>query len=103
MAPGPAPAWLEERGDHVVLRLRVQLRAGKDEVVGPTADGFLKVRLAAAPLEGKANRELIRFLAQRLGLARSRLEILSGEKSRHKRVRVDGLPAAEGAARLTRG
>ena len=93
--------WLEDRGDHLILRLHVQPGARKNEVAGPTAAGFLKIRLTAPALEGKANRALIHFLAETLDLARSRIELLSGERSRHKRARVNGLTALACQARLT--
>ena len=88
-------AWLEERGDAVVLRIHAQPRAKKSEVAGPTAEGFLKVRLAAPPVEGKANRELLRFLADALGVSPRRLELVGGEKSTRKRVQVAGLRGRE--------
>ena len=94
-------AWLEDRGDHLRLRLKVQPRARRDEVVGPTPEGFLKVRLTAPPVEGQANRRLLQFLAQVLRLSPRQLELISGEKSHRKVVRVTGLSAEEGQARLT--
>jgi uncharacterized protein (TIGR00251 family) len=72
---------------HVVPRSR------HDTVVGLYGDA-LKVRLAAPPVEGKANRALQEFLAGRLGVSRSEVEILGGHASRHKRVRVRGVSAA---------
>jgi len=54
----------------------------------------LKIRLMAPPVEGKANRALQEFLAGRLGVSRSAVEILSGHASRQKRVRVSGVSAA---------
>ncbi|MEW5974694.1 MAG: DUF167 domain-containing protein [Acidobacteriota bacterium] len=52
--------------------------------------GTLKVRLHAQPVEGKANEELCKFLAELLGVSKSRIEIHSGVKSRRKRIRVYG-------------
>ena len=51
----------------------------------------LKIRLAAPPVDGKANACLIAFLADRLGVARSAISLLSGEASRAKRVRISGV------------
>lgn len=65
----------------------VQPRAGKDQIVGEM-DGALKVRLTAPPVEGAANKHLIRFLAKALGYPKSRLHLASGETSRHKLVCV---------------
>ena len=101
MAPGSEAAWLEDRGDHLRLRLKVQPRARQDEVVGPTPKGFLKVRLTAAPVAGQANRRLLKFLARVLEVSANRVELVSGEKSHRKVVRVTGLSAEQGRARLT--
>ncbi len=53
----------------------------------------LKVRVAAPPVKGKANRALIRLLAKALGVSSSQVEIVSGHKARHKTVRVCGADA----------
>jgi len=99
--PEPVRAWLEDRGDHLILQLQVQPGARRNEVVGPTAEGSFKIRLTAPAKEGKANRALQEFLADILDLSRSRIELLSGDKSRRKRVRVSGITAAQCRARLT--
>jgi len=62
--------------------------------------GALKVRLSAPPVEGAANRALVKLLAKALGVARSRVEIVRGARSRNKLVRVAGLRAEELRARL---
>ncbi len=77
----------------VELQLQVQPRASRTEVAGPHG-GALKIRLAAPPVDGEANDELIRFLAKVLGVPRSAVEIVSGETGRRKRVRVAGADAA---------
>jgi uncharacterized protein (TIGR00251 family) len=69
-------------------------------VIG-VADGRLRLRLAAPAREGKANAELVRFLAQVLGVPRSRVSLTAGAESRRKRVKVEGI-AAE-AVRRTLG
>jgi hypothetical protein len=76
-----------------IFRVRVLPRSRRDEVVGLHGDA-LKIRLMAPPVEGKANRALQEFLAGRLGVSRSAVEILSGHASRQKRVRVTGVSAA---------
>lgn len=81
------PAWCRREGDALVLALRVQPRAGRDEVVGPQGDR-LKVRVTAPPVEGAANTHLVRFLAAELGVAPSRVEVVAGHTGREKRVRV---------------
>jgi len=56
-------------------------------------DGVLKVRLNSPPVDGAANAELVKLLAKELGVARSALTIVSGETSRTKRLRIDGVNA----------
>ena len=65
-------------------------RAGKSGVAG-LRDGALLVRLAAAPVDGAANAELIAVLAGALHLPKRSIQIMSGDRSRSKRVRVDGM------------
>jgi uncharacterized protein (TIGR00251 family) len=83
----------------VELTLLVQPRAGRTEIVGPHGD-LLKIRLAAPPVDGEANEELVRFLAKALGVARSRITIESGGTGRRKRVRVMGVDVAAAAEKL---
>lgn len=74
----------------VMLRVRVTPRGGRDGIDG-WREGALRVRLAAAPVEGRANEALIRFLAKTLGLARADLRIAAGEGNREKRLAISGL------------
>ena len=82
-----------------MLILHIQPGAKRTEIVGQHGDA-LKIRLAAPPVDGKANAELIRFLAERLRVPRSAIELVSGESSRAKRLRVAGTEAAVLAAHL---
>lgn len=82
---------MEEKGG-CTFQVRVVPRSRQDKVVGMHGDA-LKIRLTAAPEKGKANRALQEFLARRLGVSRSDVEILSGHTSRNKRVRVESVPA----------
>lgn len=82
-------AWLRKDGADVVLRLHVQPGAKRSEVVG-LHGGALKIRLAAPPVDGKANECLIAFLADRLALSRSNILLEAGTTSRAKRVRLLG-------------
>lgn len=70
--------------------VRVQPRASRTEVVGLYGDA-LKIRLGAPPVDGAANLELVRFVAKRLGVARSAVRIVRGESTRNKVVEVDGV------------
>ncbi len=86
----------------LLLRVKVHPGAARNRIDGARA-GELVVRVAAPPEKGKANRELLRFLARRLGLPRAELEIRSGETSPHKllslpeaaRGRLDALRGGE--------
>ena len=91
--------WLRSDGADAVLSLHIQPGARNTAVAGLHGDA-LKIRLAAPPVDGKANQCLIEFLAQRLDVAKSRIELVSGESSRAKRVRVAGLPASSVKERL---
>jgi uncharacterized protein (TIGR00251 family) len=92
-------SWLVASGDGVVLTLHIQPGAKKSEIVGPHGEA-LKIRLAAPPVDGKANAALLEFLAKKVGIARTALKLVSGEASRSKRVRIAGLGADEARARL---
>jgi uncharacterized protein len=76
------------------LRVRVQPRASRNEVTA-WRDGVLHVRLTAPPVEGAANAACRDFLAEWLGVRRSQIELVAGEKSREKRFRVAGLTDSE--------
>jgi uncharacterized protein (TIGR00251 family) len=76
----------------VVIAVQVQPRASRTEYVGRHGDA-IKIRLAAPPVEGEANDELVRFLARHLGVARGEITIASGATGKRKRVRIDGATA----------
>jgi uncharacterized protein (TIGR00251 family) len=80
--------------DEVVLRVHVQPGTGRSAVVGRHGDA-LKVRVAAPPVEGRANEALVRFLAATLGVKDDAVALVSGESSRAKRVRISGLEPDE--------
>lgn len=69
------------------LTIRVQPGAARSEVVGPHGDA-LRVRVASPPVDGKANAELVRFLAEHLGVAKAAVEVTRGHTSRTKVVTV---------------
>lgn len=81
------------------LVVHVQPRAKKSELAGRHGDA-IKVRLQAPPVDGAANEELVRFLAESLGVARRAITIVGGLTSRRKTVEIEGLGAADLAARL---
>ena len=83
----------------VELDIRVIPRARKTEIAGTRSDAIL-VRLAAPPVEGAANEALIAVIAEWLGVPRRTVQIVSGERSRRKRVAVAGLSAEQLRPRL---
>jgi uncharacterized protein (TIGR00251 family) len=74
----------------VLLSVHVVPKASRSEIVGLEGE-TIKVRVAAPPTKGKANKELIKLLAGALGVTKSQVEIVSGQKARHKRLRVHGV------------
>jgi len=76
------------------ISLRVYPNAAKSEVVD-FANGVLQVRVAAPPVKGKANQELITFLSQVLGVSKAALTIIKGHTSRSKVIAIDGLSQEE--------
>jgi uncharacterized protein len=82
-----------------LLHIRVLPRGSRDELVG-LREGRICVRTTAPPVEGAANRRVTEFLAKALGVRRSHVSLVSGEKSREKTLRVEGLSAAEALSRL---
>ena len=91
--------WLRETPDGVSLAVKVIPRAGATRIAG-TREGRLLIRLAAAPVDGAANDALIAFLSDVLDVPRRAIAIVSGQTSRDKRVRVEGIDRATAMARL---
>ena len=87
--------WLhsESNGEAVLLSLHIQPGAKKTAVVGLHGEA-LKIRLAAPPVDGKANQALVEFLAASLRVTKSRIDLVSGVSSRTKRIRITGVTAA---------
>ena len=86
--PGDEPVQANSGG--VMLIVRVLPRASRNQVVG-VEQGAIKIKITAPPVEGAANAALIDFVADWLGVRKSAVTIVSGEKARHKRVQVAGL------------
>lgn len=81
------------------LALRVQPRASRNEVTGWRGETLL-LRITAPPVEGAANAACQEYLAELLGLKRTDVQLVAGEKSREKRFRVSGLTFAEIQAKI---
>ena len=87
-------------GNQTKIPLRVNPNAARSEVVA-FADGVLKVKVAAPPVKGKANKELITFLSHVLGVDKGSLDIIKGHTSRSKVITIDGLSHEEVIQRLS--
>ena len=83
---------LNEKNNAVTIKLRVQPRASRTEIIGEHA-GAIKMRVAAPPVDGKANEECRRFLAKLLKVGATSIEIISGDSSRDKVIRVSNITA----------
>ena len=81
--------WLNVTPERIRLRLYIQPGAKKTEVVGEHGEA-LKIRLAAPPVEGKANLALMAWLADAFAVPQRMVILISGEKSRHKLVEISG-------------
>jgi len=86
--------WLCPAPDGCVLTVKATPRAKRSEIVGADPE-WLRVRLQAPPVDGKANEELIALFSKRFRVPKNAVEILAGDVSRHKRVKLRGVaPAA---------
>ena len=87
-------AYYSETAEGVVLNVRAQPRSSRSGVDGVVGDA-LKVRIRSAPVDGKANKELVETLADAFSLPKSRVSFVGGETSKSKRIVLAGLGAAE--------
>jgi hypothetical protein len=85
---------ITQAGGAVTFDVRVIPRSSRNEIVG-IQDDVLKVKLTAPPVEGAANAALIHFFADRLGVRRSAVSIIAGQRNRKKTVRVEGMTEAQ--------
>lgn len=99
-SPSKTLPFIEETPKGLFIRVRLQPRSSRCAVEG-VQENSLKIKLTAPPVEGEANRALIEFLSDILGVRKSALSIDSGTKSREKRVRVEGLGIKEIVERLS--
>ncbi|MFY9432178.1 MAG: DUF167 domain-containing protein [Thermacetogeniaceae bacterium] len=82
--------WVTSSTNGVKIQVKVQPRSSKNEIIGITGD-FLRVRLTAPPVEGEANKALVKYLGQVFGCAVGRIKILRGATGRCKLVEIIGL------------
>lgn len=84
------PPYLKATADGIELELVVQPRASRSKLVGEH-DGRLKVQIAAPPVDGEANAEVIAFFSALFQVPKRQVELVSGEASKRKRIRVVGV------------
>ncbi len=99
MTPPAQPTFIREQAGGVILSIKVQPRASRNEI-GETLGSELRVKVTAPPVDAAANEAVIRLLAETLGCPRNHLELLKGHTSRHKIIRVVGVSAEAIVARL---
>lgn len=93
------PAYLQKHQQGLILSVKVQPRASKDEV-GPVLGNELKVKVTAPPVDAAANQAVLRLLADQLHCPQRQLQLLRGRTSRHKTILITGLAPETVAAKL---
>jgi hypothetical protein len=79
-----------EKDGSIIVAIRVVPRASRSQIVGEH-DGVLKIQLTSPPVDGAANAELIKLLAKQFGVSKSDIEIVAGETSKSKRIKIANL------------
>lgn len=92
-------AYLEQTREGVLVSVRLQPKAGKNELAGMT-DEYLKVKVTAPPVEGAANEACRALFAKVFGIAKGRIQIASGTKSRQKRILLTRLDEKAVSSRI---
>ena len=90
--------YLTETAEGVILNVRAQPRSSKAGIDGLFGADAMKVRIRSAPVDGKANKELIETLADAFGIPKSRVELKSGQTSKTKRILLRGVSASAAEA-----
>lgn len=89
---------VDKNEEGIVLRVRLTPNSSSCGIngifVSPEGSAFLKINVISVPEKGKANQELIKFLAKKLKLAKSDFQITSGELDRYKKLKISGNPEA---------
>jgi uncharacterized protein len=84
------PAWLKPHPDGVLLAIKLQPRASKNEI-GAALGEELRIKVTAPPVDAAANEALVRLLADALDCPRGKVELIRGHTSRHKTIKLHGL------------
>ena len=85
---------MAQKTQKIIITVRLQSRASRDELLGWNEEGTLRVRVIAPPVDGAANAALVRLLARRLGIAKSKVSLVSGARARNKIVEIEGVTEA---------
>jgi uncharacterized protein (TIGR00251 family) len=99
MTPSAHPTFIREQARGVILSIKVQPRASRNEI-GEPLGSELRVKVTAPPVDAAANEAVIRLLAETLDCPRNHLELVKGHTSRHKLIRIAGVPVETIVARL---
>jgi hypothetical protein len=94
------PGYLKVQADGVLLAVKVQPRASRNEI-GEALGNELRIKVTAPPVDAAANEALVRLLADALDCPRSRVELLRGHTSRHKVVKLHGMSVEAALNRLS--
>ncbi len=96
----PEPPFLTTVTNGLILNIYVQPRSSKNHICGILGEE-LKIRLTSPPVDGAANKLCREFIADLFDVAKSAVEIISGETSRHKRLRITGTHPGQFASHIT--
>lgn len=98
----PIGNYIRATPDAVLLSVKLQPRASKNEIVPPgETDNELKIRVTAPPVDAAANEALVELLAEKLDCARNQVELVRGHKSRHKTLKIYGIAPEEVLRKLS--
>lgn len=93
------PPYLRAQADGVYLSIKLQPRASANEI-GEALGNELRVKVTAPPVDSAANEALVRFLAEQLDCPRNRVELVRGQTSRHKTIKLHGMAVEDVASKL---
>ncbi|MDB6020934.1 MAG: hypothetical protein JWQ04_791 [Pedosphaera sp.] len=93
------PPFLRAQPGGLLLSVKLQPRASANAIIGPLGEE-LRIKVTAPPVDAAANEALLRLLAEKLDCPRSRIELIRGQTSRHKTIKLHGLDAAAVLAKL---
>jgi uncharacterized protein (TIGR00251 family) len=96
----PLPAYLRAQTDGALLLVKLQPRASVNEI-GEPLGAELRIKVTAPPVDAAANEALLRLLAEKLDCPRNRVELIRGQTSRHKTIKLHGLSAEVVAEKLS--